>query len=174
MTYPYASIRNHRVPGISLGAQWQLQNLLGKLATSPDGPHITFLWKLRTLVADFNMNPTHDNQDTLSPASHVTCDCLITTWCRNWLFSLWRFGQALRVPLLCPAQGPRACHAVTRCSLHRTLPKSSFSLHTDTSPKGVQVNTSTNRLFWGLCTKKWVRGSWPIKIMSVCTVRCHF
>lgn len=61
-----------------------------------------------------------------------------------------------------------------RCQSQRTVLKSSFSLYGDTSPKGVLVNTLTNRLFWRLRTKKWVRGSWPIKIMSICTVRCHF
>ena len=144
-------------------------------------PYWPFLWKASTLVGNFSINPVPRTTTRLADEAtwSATLPCHLLPHYNHVEQELTFFTMTTGIGVEWPhslpiTSTPCAGYMVMRRPSQRTVLKSSFSVYGNTSPKGVQVNTLTNRLFWRLRTKKWVRGSWPIKIMSICTVRCHF
>lgn len=160
-----------------------LRNLWGYWKSSLLTPTTFPLLTVRALVSNFSMNATPragcDNQAEWQHLSPIH-DCLVTVWCKYWVCPPVVIGTGMKCPHSLSPLVPYSFQSMMRCSSQKALLKSSSAYRVtathivERSPKGVQKHTFTNKLFWRLWTKKWVCRSGAIKIMRICTVRCHF
>lgn len=146
-----------------------LCNVLRRPTSSPGDPytmaflfykHLGHMWAIAVwLQSQCNTWQLGQMAVCSLPASHVTCDCIGTTWHKGCPFTTV-IGTGMEWPLSMSIIVSCACKAVMRCSSQISLLKSPFppqgdsNIHSDTSPKGTEMSMLTNKLFWKLWTEK--------------------